>query len=195
MNKWYEEFEDEELVDYREKWYEKFHDQEFTDYYESGEATVVHVVRDLAMEVNTKGKWIDVLSMNTFEPKSPQFEGHLGFNWIIVELFPRIQHPVYTVDREYNRYLTWQAAHEDIAKHRAEKHQGEKFLVLCKLKKVKHVVINEKNEKEERELVDYVVIDSCKVNQKQINTIESNADEIVKKIRAKRKPSLTLFPI
>ena len=170
------------------KWYEKFEDQDFIGYYESGEASAVHVVRDCTMEVNTTGKWIDVLSVNTFKS---QFEGRLGFNWIIVELFPRIHQPKYTNnDRDYNRYLTWHAAHDDIAEHRSKNHHGEKFLVLCKLKKMKHIV----NKKEE-EYIDYHVIDSCKVNQRQIRLIETNATKIVADIRAKRKPSLALFPV
>lgn len=169
------------------KWYEKFEDQDFIDYYESGEAAAVHVVRDCAMEVNTTGKWIDVVSVNIFES---QFEGRLGFNWIIVELFPRIHQPKYTEDRDYNRYLTWHAAHGDIAEHRSENHHGEKFLVLCKLKRMKRTV-----NQEEEKYIDYHVIDSCKVNQRQIHSIESNAAKIVADIRAKRKPSLMLFSI
>lgn len=170
-----------------EKWYEKFEDQEFTDYYESGEAAVVHVVRDCAMEVKTTGKWIDVISVDTFESK---IEGRIGFNWIIVELFPRIHQPKYIKDRDFNRYLTWHAAHDDIAEHRSKNHHGEKFLVICKLKKMKCTV-----GKRQEEYVDYHVIDSCKVNQKQICAIESNADKIVSSIRAKRKPSFSLFPL
>ena len=115
-----------------EKWYERFENQGFIDYYESGEAAAVHVVRDCAAAVNTTGKWIDVISVNTFET---QFEGRIGFNWIIVELFSRIHQPKYTDDREYNRYLTWHAAHDDIAQHRSKNHHGEKFIVICKLKK------------------------------------------------------------
>lgn len=170
-----------------EKWYERFEDQGFIDYYESGEAAAVHVVRDCAAAVNTTGKWIDVISVNTFET---QFEGRIGFNWIIVELFPRIHQPKYTVDGEYNRYLTWHAAHDDIAEHRSKNHHGEKFLVICKLKKMKRTV-----DGKQEEYIDYHVIDSCKVNQMQIRTIESTAASIVSAIRAKRKPSLSLFPL
>ena len=47
----------------------------------------------------------------------------------------------------------------------------------------------------QEEYIDYHVIDSCKVNQKQIRTVESTAVSIVSAIRAKRKPSLSLFPL
>ena len=170
-----------------EKWYERFEDQGFIDYYESGEAAAVHVVRDCAATVNTTGKWIDVISVNMFEA---QFEGRIGFNWIIVELFPRIHQLQYTDDRDHNRYLTWHTAHNDIAEHRSKDHHGEKFLVICKLKKMKRTVYGK-----QAEYIDYHVIDSCKVNQKQICSIESNSAKIISEIRAKRKPSLTFFPV
>ena len=170
-----------------EKWYERFQDQGFIDYYESGEAAAVHVVRDCAAEVNTAGKWIDVISANTFKSQS---DGKIGFNWIIVELFPRIHHPRYTDDRYYNRYLTLHTAHDDIAEHRSKNHHGEKFLVICELKRTKQAVNGEQGES-----VDNHVIDSCKVNQKQIRSIESSSAKIVSDIRTKRKLSLTLFPI
>ena len=144
-------------------------------------------MRDCAAAVNTTGKWIDVISVNTFET---QFEGRIGFNWIIVELFSRIHQPKYTDDREYNRYLTWHAAHYDIPQHRSKNHHGEKFIVICKLKKMKRTV-----DGKQEEYIDYHVIDSCKVNQKQIRTVESTAVSIVSAIRAKRKPSLSLFPL
>ncbi|MDE7122726.1 MAG: hypothetical protein K2O42_11285 [Oscillospiraceae bacterium] len=169
------------------KWYEKYEDPDFVNYCETGEAAAVHVVRDCAEEITTTGKWIDVISINTFES---QFKGRIGFNWIIVELFPRIHQPEYTDDRDENRYLTWHTAHEDIAEHRSKNHHGEKFLVLCKLKRMKRI-INEK----EKESIDYHVIDTCKVNQRQIHSITTNAAEIVANIQAKQKPSLALFQL
>lgn len=98
-----------------EKWYERFNDAGFTLYNESGEATCVYIVRDKANNVNTTDKWIDVISHAN------------GFEQIIVELFPRITHPKYTNDTEYNRYICWHAAHDDIAEHRGKGHQGKKI--------------------------------------------------------------------
>ncbi len=60
-------------------------------------------------------------------------------------LYPRIQYVnklmtyswgqkvVRFYDPDYNRYLTWLAAHEDIEKQRDSGFHGEKFLVLCGL--------------------------------------------------------------
>ena len=36
-------------------------------------------------------------------------------------------------DKDYNRYLTWLTAHEDMDKQRDSGFHGEKFLVLCEL--------------------------------------------------------------
>ena len=47
----------------KKKWYEAF-GAEFTKYHEMGEAEAVHIVRDLAIDVDTTGQWIDVLSWN-----------------------------------------------------------------------------------------------------------------------------------
>ena len=92
----------------KEKWYEKFNDEKFIDYYKSGEATAVYIVRDLAEDVKTRGKWIDVLPTTNSCYSSC---GRLEFNWIIVELFPRITNPKYKKDdEEYNKYLCWWAA-------------------------------------------------------------------------------------
>ena len=49
----------------------------------------------------------------------------IAFNWIIVELFPRKIKPKYDTDPDYNRYLTWLTAHEDIEKQRDSGFHGE----------------------------------------------------------------------
>lgn len=103
-----------------EKWYERFNDDGFTLYNKSGDATCVYIVRDKANNVNTTDKWIDVISHAN------------GFEQIIVELFPRITHPKYTNNTEYNRYICWHAAHDDIDEHRRKGHQGKKYAVQCK---------------------------------------------------------------
>lgn len=124
-----------------EKWYERFNDDAFTLYNESGEATCVHIVRDNANNVNTKDKWIDVISHSN------------GYEQIIVELFPRITHPKYithekvTKDTKHNyytcfvcqqnRYICWHAAHDDISVHREKGHHGKKYAVQCKRVQVK----------------------------------------------------------
>lgn len=108
-----------------EKWYERFDDEEFINYIESGEAACVHIVRDKAQNVNTDDKWIDVISYTR------------GFSQIDVELFQRITHPQYTNDTEKNRFICWNAAHDDIAEHRSKGHHGSKYTLQCKRVKVK----------------------------------------------------------
>lgn len=166
----------------KEKWYEKFNDERFIKYYKSGEATAVYIVRDLAEDVKTRGKWIDVLpTTNNYYSSC----GRLEFNWIIVELFPRITNPKYKKDdKEYNKYLCWQAAHEDIEKYHEKKHNGEKYIVLC----VPYF-------DEEYGRCKYKVLASHSINQKKINYIKSNADNIIEQIRKTSKPTLPMFHI
>ncbi len=166
-----------------EKWYEIFDDNAFTYYNETGEAAAVYIVRDLAGNVNTQDKWIDVLSMNTFTHRN---SGRLGFNWIIVELFPRITHPDYkscNTDAE-KKYICWQAAHDDIDKHRSKNHHGEKYIVICTLVKDK-----------EYSWYNYKVLDSCAINEKTIKSIKSNTDNIITQIKKNHKPTLKMFGI
>ena len=104
------------------KWYERFNDSKFTHYILSGEAEAVYIVRDKAAGINTNGKWIDILN-NENNKNGDNFR-------IRCELFPRITHPQYIEnDNDYNRYICWKAAHEDIAKHRKLGHRGERFVV------------------------------------------------------------------
>lgn len=104
------------------KWYEKFGDDDFNQYMESGEAVAVYIVRDCASDIDTTSKWIDVIAMNDGES--------IDKKWIVVELFPRINKPVYTDDRDENRYLTWITSHADIAEHHRKNHCGKRFLVF-----------------------------------------------------------------
>ena len=47
----------------REKWK---HDTEYISYIESGESAAVFIVRDIVNSIDTSGKWIDVISLNTY---------------------------------------------------------------------------------------------------------------------------------
>ena len=100
------------------------------DYIDSGEAAAVYIVKNIVKSLDTKNMWVDVVSINTYYKRG---SGNIAFNWIVVELFPRKIKPKYDTDPDYNRYLTWLTAHEDIEKQRDSGFHGEKFLVLCDL--------------------------------------------------------------
>lgn len=174
----------------KEKWYERFHDDAFISYYETGEAEAVYIVRDLAKDVDTTGKWIDVVSASTFGTDCEK----IGFNRIIVELFPRITRPDYGDDVYENRYLCWHAAHKDIALHRSKNHHGEKFLVLCKLC-IEEREIYRAGVKIWRKYGNYVYLASHKIKQKKIEYINRNAEEIILQIKQKGEPTLSMFHI
>ena len=116
-------------------------------------------------------------------------------------------------DKDYNRYLTWLTAHEDIEKQRDSGFHGEKFLVLCELydknknKFTTHTVIAKKywepmeayRSMEIKNPVDpeweYRIRAVKKVNAKQIRYIVENEFELEEKIRKNRRPTLRILGI
>ena len=186
------------------------HDAEYISYIESGESVAVFIVRDIVNSIDTKGKWVDVISLNTYYKRGAG--DRMAFNWIIVELFPRKMQPKYDKnDSAHNRYLTWVTAHEDIAKQRQAGFHGEKYLVLCNLynknknKFTTHTIIARKywepmeayRPMEVKDPVDpeweYRIQAVKKVNTKQVSYIQNHEWELEEKIRENGKPTLAIL--
>ena len=186
------------------------HDAEYISYIESGESAAVFIVRDIVNSIDTKGKWVDVISLNTYYKRG--VGDRMAFNWIIVELFPRKMQPKYDKkDSAHNRYLTWVTAHEDIAKQRQAGFHGEKYLVLCNLynknknKFTTHTIIARKywepmeayRPMEVKDPVDpeweYRIQAVKKVNAKQVSYIQNHEWELEEKIRENGKPTLAIL--
>lgn len=186
------------------------HDTEYISYIESGESAAVFIVRDIVNSIDTKGKWVDVISLNTYYKRGAG--DRMAFNWIIVELFPRKMQPKYDKnDSAHNRYLTWVTAHEDIAKQRQAGFHGEKYLVLCNLynknknKFTTHTIIARKywepmeayRPMEVKDPVDpeweYRIQAVKKVNTKQVSYIQNHEWELEEKIRENGKPTLAIL--
>lgn len=186
------------------------HDSEYISYIESGESAAVFIVRDIVNSIDTKGKWVDVISLNTYYKRGAG--DRMAFNWIIVELFPRKMQPKYDKnDSAHNRYLTWVTAHEDIAKQRQAGFHGEKYLVLCNLynknknKFTTHTIIARKywepmeayRPMEVKDPVDpeweYRIQAVKKVNAKQVSYIQNHEWELEEKIRENGKPTLAIL--
>ena len=186
------------------------HDAEYISYIESGESAAVFIVRDIVNSIDTKGKWVDVISLNTYYKRGTG--DRRAFNWIIVELFPRKMQPKYDKnDSAHNRYLTWVTAHEDIAKQRQAGFHGEKYLVLCNLynknknKFTTHTIIARKywepmeayRPMEVKDPVDpeweYRIQAVKKVNAKQVSYIQNHEWELEEKIRENGKPTLAIL--
>lgn len=186
------------------------HDAEYISYIESGESAAVFIVRDIVNSIDTKGKWVDVISLNTYYKRGAG--DRMAFNWIIVELFPRKMQPKYDKnDSAHNRYLTWVTAHEDIAKQRQAGFHGEKYLVLCNLynknknKFTTHTIIVRKywepmeayRPMEVKDPVDpeweYRIQAVKKVNAKQVSYIQNHEWELEEKIRENGKPTLAIL--
>lgn len=186
------------------------HDTEYISYIESGESAAVFIVRDIVNSIDTKGKWVDVISLNTYYKRGAG--DRMAFNWIIVELFPRKMQPKYDKnDSAHNRYLTWVTAHEDIAKQRQAGFHGEKYLVLCNLynknknKFTTHTIIARKywepmeayRPMDVKDPVDpeweYRIQAVKKVNAKQVSYIQNHEWELEEKIRENGKPTLAIL--
>ena len=186
------------------------HDAEYISYIESGESAAVFIVRDIVNSIDTKGKWVDVISLNTYYKRGAG--DRMAFNWIIVELFPRKIQPKYDKnDSAHNRYLTWVTAHEDIAKQRQAGFYGEKYLVLCNLynknknKLTTRTIIARKywepmeayRPMEVKDPVDpeweYRIQAVKKVNAKQVSYIQNHEWELEEKIRENGKPTLAIL--
>ena len=107
------------------------YDAEYISYIEHGESAAVFITRDVVKSINTKGKWIDVLTVNG----QRNDYGRWDFKSFTVELFPRRTQPVYPayVSDEEKKYITWQAAHADINNLRDKGYTGVKFEIFPKL--------------------------------------------------------------
>lgn len=187
-------------------------DSEYISYIESGESAAVFIVRDIVNSIDTTGKWIDVISLSTYEKRGAN--GRKAFNWIIVELFPRIHTPEYDkYDSAHNKYLTWLTAHEDITDQRAKGYKGDKYLVLCNLynknknKFTTRTIYAKKywepqsayRNMEVKDPVDpeweYRIQAVKKVNYKQISYIDNHEWDIIERIKENGKPTLELLGI
>lgn len=186
------------------------HDSEYISYIESGESAAVFIVRDIVNSIDTKGKLVDVISLNTYYKRGAG--DRRAFNWIIVELFPRKMQAKYDKnDSAHNRYLTWVTAHGDIAKQRQAGFHGEKYLVLCNLynknknKFTTHTIIARKywepmeayRPMDVKDPVDpeweYRIQAVKKVNAKQVSYIQNHEWELEEKIRENGKPTLAIL--
>lgn len=196
----------------------KKYDAEYIRYMESGESAAVFIARDLCNKISTKGKWIDVVDLDTYDKL-----GGTAFNYFIVELFDRKIKPKYpkTSSQAEKRYLTWQTAHTDIMMQRNKGVNGPKYIVLCHLYNRNKGTCQKRKVLWNRRFQRYVPVgwktSSCewrekliyippkkddwqykiqavkKVNNKQIQYIAENKDLIIEKIIRNRRPMLEFF--
>ena len=109
----------------------KNYDDEYISYVETGESAAVFITRDIASSIQTKDKWVDILSTKG----KKNLYGQWNFEEINVEIFPRTKNPIYPkdADNEQIKYITWKTAHEDIDEQRKNKKKGEKFKITLRL--------------------------------------------------------------
>ena len=121
----------------------------YEDYLKSSEALAVYLVKSYVHQVDTRNKWIDVVSSNTWDHRSNK----MAFNYLIVEIFDRKKHPIYPnkieqMDdyryRQICKAITWDVSHDDIRNQRERGIRGQLFLTIVPIynkNKGKKVVI------------------------------------------------------
>lgn len=119
------------------------YDAAYISYVENGEFAAVFITRDVAQDVLTRGRWIDVISLKgqkkLIDVIDRNGQKHQEFRWdfdyFIVELFLRKLRPKYpdNISDEDKKYITWKTAHEDIENQRRNGVNGAKYLIGPKL--------------------------------------------------------------
>lgn len=104
---------------------------EYISYIENGDSAIVFITRDVVESIDTKGKWIDVISLEG--EKNPN--GKWNFKSFEVELFPRKTKPVYPegASERDKKYITWETANEDILYLRSKKYHGPRYRICPRL--------------------------------------------------------------
>lgn len=171
------------------------YDSDYISYVQSGESSAVFVTRDIVNSIDTTGMWIDIVSMSRYT------KGYSAnaFNWIVVELLPRLTTPQYKKPRfdddyavqEYNRYETWRVAHNDIDTHRRKGTQGKKFIILCDL----HLKTTGKNSRDYKEDCTYIIRKVSKITDQEIKYIEDNYYDLIDDIIENKKPTLEILNV
>lgn len=115
------------------------YDSKYIAYVESGESAAVFVARDIAKDLDTSGKWIDIIYHDGYKNS----ENKWIFETIKLELFPRKTNPIYPkcLSDEDKKYITWEAAHKDISELRNKNYHGPKFELKVK-SEIKYTVLS-----------------------------------------------------
>ena len=137
----------------------------YEDYVHSDESLAVYIVRDVVKNINTKGYWINVLSLDdTLKTVKTSKDTYANVMQIVCELYPRITKPEYPTKPEPQSFnydyfieqwhlevdaITWDTAHADIRtwKHRevmgtpCKRYQKWKVLYYKKTVDEKEVIV------------------------------------------------------
>lgn len=116
-------------------------DSAYRRYVSSHHPEAIEFIKRNAKTIKSKGEiWLDVQTYSEFSDKAPDGSDLPGtgkvilFKKIIFDIFPRKIKPQYIKeDTDYNRYITWKTATEDIQKQKAAGNKGERWIVECLL--------------------------------------------------------------
>lgn len=86
---------------------------------------------------DSRNIWIDIVDYSIYPHTTPDGKWlpytKTLFKKIIFDIFPRNIKVQYGDDVDYNRYLTWRTAVEDISQQRSQGNKGERWIVECGL--------------------------------------------------------------
>lgn len=100
--------------------------RKYREYAMTDEAAAVYFVRDVVNDINTRGKWIDVIFTDRY---AVEFDEKPAFKKVIVELFDRKIKPQYpkNAHQELIRAITWETSHRDIDEQKLKGIVGPQF--------------------------------------------------------------------
>ena len=116
-------------------------DPDYRRYVSSHHPEAIEFIKRNAAAFQKKGNvWLDIQDYSVFPGTAPDGSNLPGaakvilFKTIVFDVFPRKMKPDYREeDTDYNRYITWKTATEDIRKQRSEGNRGERWIVECLL--------------------------------------------------------------
>ena len=116
-------------------------DPDYRRYVSSHHPEAIEFIKRNAAAFQKKGNvWLDIQDYSVFPGTAPDGSNLPGagkvilFKTIVFDVFPRKMKPEYREeDTDYNRYITWKTATEDIRKQRSEGNRGERWIVECLL--------------------------------------------------------------
>lgn len=115
-------------------------DPAYRNYVSSHHPEAIEFIRKNETIKNKGDVWLDIQTFTEFQDTAPDGSYLRGARNIILfkeikfDIFPRKKRPQYKKgDKEYNKYITWKTATEDIQEQRSAGYKGKRWIVECQL--------------------------------------------------------------
>ncbi len=116
-------------------------DSAYKNYLSTHYPEAIEFIKRNAEKIKNKGNiWLDIQKYSEYSGKASDGSALPGagkvilFKKIVFDIFPRKMKPHYIEeDTDYNRYITWKTATEDIRTQKSAGYKGERWIVECLL--------------------------------------------------------------